>query len=271
MTRHERQAGNRATQEGSASSSSAPIVRFQNVEFRHAGGPAVVREVSFECAPGEVIAIVGRSGAGKSTLLKLVNRLLAPSSGHVEVQGRDTTAWDPVRLRRSIGYVLQDAALFPHLTVEENVGVVPHLEGWAQERTSARVRELLELVGLPVATFGERRPAELSGGQRQRVGLARALAVDPPMLLMDEPFGALDAITRAEVRHEFIGLQRRLGTAALIVTHDIAEAAVLAHRIGVMEGGALVALAPPDALARSTDDRVASLIRSAQSAWGTQS
>lgn len=258
------------TDGGATGPGAGPIVRFCDVEFRHSGGPAVVRGVSLDCAAGEVIAIVGRSGAGKSTLLKLVNRLLIPSSGGVEVRGRATTAWDPVRLRRSIGYVLQDAALFPHLTVAENVGVVPRLEGWTPARTAARVGELLELVGLPAATFAGRRPAELSGGQRQRVGLARALAVDPPILLMDEPFGALDAITRAEVRNEFSALQRRLGTAALIVTHDIAEAASLAHRIGVMEGGELVALDTPEAIARSSDVRVASLVASARSAWGVR-
>lgn len=268
MTNPERQAGGNLVHEEAFDAPSAPIVRFQHVEFRHAGGAAVVRDLSLDCASGEVIAIVGRSGAGKSTLLKLVNRLLLPTAGQVEVQGRATSAWDAVRLRRSIGYVLQDAALFPHLTVEENVGLVPQLEGWAPERIAARVRELLDLVGLPGATFGGRRPAELSGGQRQRVGLARALAVDPPMLLMDEPFGALDAITRSEVRNEFSALQQRLGTAALIVTHDINEAALLAHRIGVMEGGLLVALDTPDALMRSDDPRVASLIASAQTTFG---
>lgn len=268
MTGPEGKAGGEVTDADASATRSGPIVSFQNVEFRHAGGAAVVRDLSLDCAPGEVIAIVGRSGAGKSTLLKLVNRLFLPSAGQVVVQGKDTAAWDPVRLRRSIGYVLQDAALFPHLTVEENVGVVPQLEGWTPERIAARVRELLDLVGLPAPTYGGRRPAELSGGQRQRVGLARALAVNPPMLLMDEPFGALDAITRSEVRSEFSSLQKRLGTAALIVTHDINEAAVLAHRIGVMDGGVLVAVDTPAALMRNDDARVASLIASAQTTFG---
>lgn len=268
MTSYERQAGGEVVRADAVEARPAPIVRFQNVEFRHAGGAAVVRDLSLDCAPGEVIAIVGRSGAGKSTLLKLVNRLLLPTAGQVEVQGKHTAAWDAVRLRRSIGYVLQDAALFPHLTVEENVGLVPQLEGWTPERIADRVRELLDLVGLPAPTFAGRRPAELSGGQRQRVGLARALAVNPPMLLMDEPFGALDAITRSEVRNEFTSLQKRLGTAALIVTHDISEAAVLAHRIGVMDGGVLVALDTPEGLIRNSDVRVASLIASARTTLG---
>jgi osmoprotectant transport system ATP-binding protein len=243
---------------------SPAIVQFRDVEFRHGDGPAVVRGVSLACSPGEVIALVGRSGAGKSTLLRLVNRLLVPASGTVEVQGRDTREWDPVRLRRSIGYVLQDAALFPHMTVEENVGVVPRLEGWEPSRISARVHELLELVGLPAAAFASRRPAALSGGQRQRVGLARALAVDPPILLMDEPFGALDAITRAEVRNEFALVQRRLRTTVLIVTHDIAEASVLAHRIAVMDAGQLIAVDTPGRLVESGVPEVSSLVASAQ-------
>lgn len=268
MTTDEPPSGGSADPNGA--DSSAAIVRFRNVEFRHAGGPAVVRDVSFDCARGEVIAIVGRSGAGKSTLLKLVNRLLLPTSGDVEVQGRDTRSWDPVRLRRSIGYVLQDAALFPHMTIEENIGVVPHLEGWPSSRIAARVTELLELVGLPAATYAARRPSSLSGGQRQRVGLARALAIDPPILLMDEPFGALDAITRVEVRNAFIDVQRRLRTTVLIVTHDIAEASVLAHRIGVIDAGMLIALDTPDRLVRSDDARVANLIASAATAIGAR-
>ena len=178
----------------------------------------------------------------------------------VRVQGRDTREWDPIRLRRSAGYVMQDAGLFPHMTVAENVGVVPRLEGWDEPRVQARSRELLELVGLPAAQYGTRRPAELSGGQRQRVGLARALAIDPPLLLMDEPFGALDPITRREMRVEFSRLRRQLGTTALLVTHDIAEAMALGDQIGVMDAGELIALGSPEQLAQHADPRVRSLL-----------
>ena len=239
-----------------------PLVQFHDVEFSHSGGAPVVLALNLECTVGETVAIVGRSGAGKSTLLKLVNRLLLPTSGRVTVQGRDTKEWDPIRLRRGIGYVLQEAGLFPHMTVEENVAVVPVLEGWDAARTRARTYELLDLVGLPADTFAGRRPGELSGGQRQRVGLARALAVDPPILLMDEPFGALDPITRAEVRREFARLKRNLRTTALLVTHDIGEAFALGDRVGVMEGGQLIAFDTPARVARSEDSRVRALLDS---------
>ncbi|HUR33838.1 MAG TPA: ATP-binding cassette domain-containing protein [Vicinamibacterales bacterium] len=235
-------------------------VQFAAVGFSHTPGSPIVDDVSLSCLAGETVAVVGRSGAGKSTLLRLVNRLLLPTSGQVSVQGRDTATWDPIRLRRSIGYVMQDAGLFPHMTVEENVSLVPRLEQWDVARIRARTRELLELVGLPPDTYAARRPAELSGGQRQRVGLARALAVDPPILLMDEPFGALDPITRKEVRREFARLKQHLRTTALMVTHDMVEAFALADRIGVMEAGRLIALDTPDALARSADPRVQALL-----------
>jgi osmoprotectant transport system ATP-binding protein len=239
---------------------SDPLVQFDHVGFAHTAGAPILHDVTLACLPGHTTAIVGRSGAGKSTLLKLVNRLFLPTSGVVWVQGRDTREWDPIRLRRSAGYVMQDAGLFPHMTVEENVGVVPRLEGWDDQRVRARSRDLLELVGLPVAQYGSRRPAELSGGQRQRVGLARALAIDPPMLLLDEPFGALDPITRREMRVEFARLRRQLGTTALLVTHDIAEALALGDQIGVMDAGALIARGSPDQLAQHADPRVRSLL-----------
>jgi len=185
------------------------------------------------------VGIVGRSGAGKSTLLKLINRLLLPDAGTVTVEGRDTRAWDPIALRRRTGYVLQEIGLFPHLTVEENVALVPRLEGWSETRRRARAHELLELVGLPPAEFAARWPRELSGGQRQRVGVARALAVDPPIVLMDEPFGALDAITRQELRSEFQRIRRHLRQTVIFVTHDMDEAFALGDRVGVLEGGRL--------------------------------
>jgi osmoprotectant transport system ATP-binding protein len=239
------------------------ILQFHDVEFAHAGGPPIVRGLSFTCRSGETVTLVGRSGAGKSTLLRLANRLFLPTRGEVVVEGRTTGEWDPIRLRRRIGYVMQDAGLFPHMTVEENVGIVPVLEGWRPERIKARSLELLEMVGLPAGTYAPRRPAELSGGQRQRVGLARALAAGPDILLMDEPFGALDPITRAEMRREFARIEGQVRTTALFVTHDIAEAFALGDRVGVMDAGELIAIDTPDALNRSGDARVRALIDSA--------
>ncbi len=236
------------------------LVRFENVEFRHAGGPPILKGLGLSIEAGQVIALVGRSGAGKTTLLKLINRLLLPSSGVVTVEGRDTRAWDGIRLRRRIGYVFQDVGLFPHMTVEENVSIVPRLERWPAARMRTRAHELLELVGLPAGTYGARRPGELSGGERQRVGVARALAVDPPILLMDEPFGALDPITRAEVRREFVRVQQRLRTTVVVVTHDIAEAFALGERVGVIDAGELVIYDTPARVAASGDPRVRALI-----------
>ena len=239
---------------------STSIIEFENVEFGHPGGPAILRRLTLSFASGETVAIVGRSGAGKSTLLKLVNRLLLPTAGRVVVQGRATTEWDPIRLRRGIGYVLQDVGLFPHMTVEENVSLVPRLEQWDATRARTRAHELLELVGLPASTYAARRPSELSGGQRQRVGLARALATDPPILLMDEPFGALDPITRKEVRREFARIREQLRTTVLIVTHDMGEAFALGDRVGVMDAGELIVCDTPEHVADSDDPRVKDLI-----------
>jgi osmoprotectant transport system ATP-binding protein len=188
-------------------------------------------------AAGEVVALVGRSGAGKTTALKLANRLLLPDRGDVIVGGTSTRRWDPIRLRRSIGYVIQDAGLFPHFTVAENIEVVPKLEGWDSERLNRRVQELLELIGLAPAAYGDRLPDELSGGERQRVGVARALAADPAILLMDEPFGALDPITRGELQSEFGRIQRQVRKTVLLVTHDLADARLLWDRVVTLEGG----------------------------------
>jgi osmoprotectant transport system ATP-binding protein len=181
--------------------------------------------------------LLGRSGSGKTTALKLINRLLSPTGGEVLVEGRSTLQWDPIQLRRNIGYAVQDVGLFPHYTVEANVALVPKLEGWDGPRIQRRVTEMLALVGLPYEQFAERYPHELSGGQRQRVGLARALAADPPILLMDEPFGALDALTRAQLQREFKLLQKRLGTTVVFVTHDITEALLLGDSIALIEDG----------------------------------
>ena len=233
---------------------------FDAVSFSHAGGAPVLRNVGLQVEAGEIIVLVGRSGAGKSTLLKLVNGLLLPSSGAVRVEGRDTREWDGIRLRRRIGYVLQEIGLFPHMTVEANVGLVPRLERWPAGRIRARSRELLELVGLPASTYAARRPQQLSGGERQRVGVARTLAVDPPTLLPDEPFGALNPVTPHELQGELRRIQRALGTTIVLVTHDMAEALALAHRIGVLEGGELIACDTPRNIASSAEPRIRRLL-----------
>jgi len=206
---------------------------------------AIVSNVSLSISRGETVVLLGRSGSGKTTLLKLINRMLLPSQGQVSVEGRATTDCDPIRLRRGIGYVIQEAGLFPHFTIAQNVGLVPTLEKWDSGRIAARVEELLRLVGLDPLEFSARHPSELSGGQRQRVGVARALAADPPILLMDEPFGALDPVTRAELQREFSALASRLAKTIVFVTHDIREALLLGSRIGLLHAGHLVALAPP--------------------------
>ena len=238
----------------------AEPVRFVGVDFQHDGRAPILSGVTLSVGRGETVALVGRSGAGKSTLLRLVNRLLTPSSGSVIVDDRDTREWDAIRLRRQVGYVIQDVGLFPHMTIGENVAVVPTLEGWPEARIAERTRELLDLVGLPATEFAARRPHQLSGGQRQRVGVARALAIDPPILLMDEPFGALDPVTRAEVRREFTQLKKRLRTTVLVVTHDIGEAFALADRVGVLDAGRLIAFDAPAQVAASNDARVRALI-----------
>jgi osmoprotectant transport system ATP-binding protein len=237
------------------------MIAFERVTFRR-DHRTVLRDVSFTIEGGECVALVGRSGAGKSTILKLIIRLLEPDSGSVSVAGRNTHAWDPFELRRRTGYVLQDVGLFPHMSVSENVAIVPLLDGWPPERRDARVRELLELVGVGADEYAERRPHELSGGQRQRVGVARALAVDPPVLLMDEPFGALDPVTRAELHREFARIQSRVRKTVLLVTHDMREAFSLGDRVGVLDEGELVALDAPEALETSTHPAVRALVES---------
>jgi osmoprotectant transport system ATP-binding protein len=204
---------------------------------------------------GETLVLLGRSGSGKTTTLKLINDLVSPSSGQVLVEGRATTEWDPIRLRRGIGYVIQDAGLFPHFTVERNIGLVPAIEKWPAERTRQRVLELLQLVGLDPG-LRSRFPRELSGGQRQRVGVARALAADPPILLMDEPFGALDPLTRADLQREFLALQKRIHKTVVFVTHDLREAMLLGTRIALMEAGKLVTALATEEFVRSHDPLV---------------
>jgi osmoprotectant transport system ATP-binding protein len=239
---------------------------MDGVEFRHVsyrlGATPILDDVSLTVTGGETLALVGPSGAGKTTVLKLINRMLLPDSGDVRVLGKDTREWDPIRLRRSVGYVIQEVGLFPHLDVADNIAVVPRLEQWSEDRVAARVRELLDLIGLPPETYVGRWPDELSGGQRQRVGVARALAADPPVLVMDEPFGALDPITRRQLQREFRRIQARVAKCVILVTHDMAEALALADRIGVMDSGRLIWLGTPQAIAGCEDERVRALVES---------
>jgi osmoprotectant transport system ATP-binding protein len=232
------------------------MIEFDQVEHRYPDGHRVLDGVTFTIAEGEVLVLVGRSGSGKTTILKHINRLLLPTSGVVRVEGTATTEWDPIMLRRRIGYVLQDVGLFPHMTVARNVATVPRLEKWPQKRIDDRVNELLSLVGLEPSTFRERLPHELSGGQRQRVGFARALATDPPILLMDEPFGALDPLTRAEMHLEFHRIQAHLRKTIVCVTHDMGEAFALGTRMGVIKDGQMAALASPDEISGSSNAEV---------------
>ncbi len=231
-------------------------VEFREVSFGFSPDAAILEGFTLALDAGETVALVGASGGGKTTVLKLVNGLLLPVAGEVRVQGKDTRDWDLIRLRRTIGYVIQEGGLFPHLSVADNIAVVPRLEGWAEPRVHARVRELLGLIGLPSDTYAARWPDELSGGQRQRVGVARALAADPPVLLMDEPFGALDPITRRQLQDEFRRIQARLRKTVLLVTHDMAEAMALADRIGVLDAGRLIWCGPARAILEADDPRV---------------
>jgi osmoprotectant transport system ATP-binding protein len=221
-------------------------VKCRGVTYRLPSGSELVSDLSLDVARGETLVLLGRSGSGKTTTLKLLNRLLEPTEGEIHVLGRPASAWNPIELRREIGYVIQDIGLFPHWTVERNISLVPRLKGWPQEKIQGRVTELLELVGLPPAEFATRRPAELSGGQRQRVGVARALAADPPVLLMDEPFGALDPVTRTELQREFRALASRLKKTIVFVTHDVREALLLSTRIALLAAGRLVAVYTPE-------------------------
>jgi osmoprotectant transport system ATP-binding protein len=219
-------------------------VEFRDVSYR-IGGREILSHLSLAIEPGETVVLLGRSGSGKTTALKMVNALLLPTSGAVLVEGRPTAEWNPVRLRREIGYVIQEVGLFPHFTVERNVGLVPRLEGWEEAKIRARVKELLLQVGLDPGQFAGRFPRQLSGGQRQRVGVARALAADPRILLFDEPFGALDPVTRLELQRQYLALHKGLGKTSIFVTHDVREAMLLASRIGLLHNGSLELLATP--------------------------
>ena len=236
-------------------------IEFRGAGYALNGGRELLANLDLQIQPGETLVLLGRSGSGKTTTLKLINRLLEPTSGEVLVEGRATTAWDPIRLRRRIGYVIQEVGLFPHLTIEKNVEVVPALEGWAADKTRERAHELLRLVGLDPDSFAGRKPRELSGGQRQRVGVARALAADPPFLLMDEPFGALDPVTRAEMQREFRRLKEQLNKTIVFVTHDVREALMLASRIGLLAEGRLIGVYRASEFLAATEPEAKAFVR----------
>ncbi|MEU5973169.1 ATP-binding cassette domain-containing protein [Streptomyces sp. NPDC047315] len=224
------------------------MIRFEHVTKRYPDGTTAVDDLSFEVEQGELVTLVGPSGCGKTTTMKMVNRLIEPSSGRIFLDGEDISTVDPVQLRRRIGYVIQQVGLFPHKTVLDNTATVPHLLGWPRAKARARAAELLDLVGLDPAVHGERYPEQLSGGQRQRVGVARALAADPPVLLMDEPFGAVDPVVREHLQNEFLRLQSQVRKTVLFVTHDIEEAVRLGDRIAVYGHGRIEQFDAPAAV-----------------------
>jgi osmoprotectant transport system ATP-binding protein len=234
------------------------VIEFRDVSYS-VNGIQVLSGLNLRVAHGEILVLLGRSGSGKTTTLKLVNRLVSPTSGQILVNGALNDQVDVIRLRRGIGYVIQEAGLFPHFTVERNIGLVPKIEGWPEERIRARVQEMLQLVGLS-ADLASRYPHQLSGGQRQRVGVARALAADPAILLMDEPFGALDPLTRDELQREFLQLQQRVHKTVAFVTHDLREALRLGSRIALMEAGKLVTVLTPHEFLKSSDPWVSAYV-----------
>jgi len=240
----------------------AHAVELRDVEYREENGRRLVSGLNLRVSHGETLVLLGRSGSGKTTSLKLINRLLEPTSGEVLIDGRSQKDWDPIKLRRRIGYVIQEVGLFPHWTVEENVAMVPRLEGWPDDRVRKRVREMFDLIGLDFAMFAARRPRELSGGQRQRVGVARALAADPPILLMDEPFGALDPVTRSELQREFGQLATRLQKAIVFVTHDVREALLLGKRIAVLCDGRLAGVYTREEFQATSDAEARAFVES---------
>jgi osmoprotectant transport system ATP-binding protein len=235
-------------------------IEFRRVEYQVSSGKVLLSDLNLVVQRGETLMLLGRSGSGKTTCLKLINRLLVASAGKVLVENKHSDEWDPIRLRRRIGYAIQDVGLFPHYTVWQNVALVPKLQKWDARRIAGRVEEVLQLVGLPSRDFADRYPNQLSGGQRQRVGLARALAAEPPILLMDEPFGALDPITRAEIQMEFKKLQQGLRKTVVFVTHDVGEALMLGDRIALMESGKLRAVHTPQEFLQSSDSVVQSYV-----------
>src|SRR5215469_4586574 len=235
-------------------------VEFRDVSYRLPNGREILKRLNLRVDRGEILILLGRSGSGKTTALKLVNRLLEHSSGEVRVAGRETRQWDLIELRRHIGYAIQEVGLFPHYSVERNIALVPTIQNWPEEKVRARVAELIELVGLTL-DVASRYPHQLSGGQRQRVGVARALAADPAILLMDEPFGALDPLTRADLQREFLSLQQSMKKTVLFVTHDLQEALRLGSRIALMEAGRLVTVLSPAEFVKSSDPWASAYVR----------
>ncbi|MBZ5632581.1 MAG: ATP-binding cassette domain-containing protein [Acidobacteriia bacterium] len=230
-----------------------PPVEFRDVSYEIAGKP-ILQDLSLHVEVGETLVLLGRSGSGKTTALKMINGMLFPKRGQVFVDGRATTDWDPIKLRRRIGYVIQEVGLFPHFTVENNVGLVPKLEGWSAGDIESRVNLLLEKVGMPAGEFRSRYPRQLSGGQRQRVGVARALAADPPVLLFDEPFGALDPVMRLELQQQFVTLRQDFQKTSIFVTHDVREALMLGTNIALLTAGRLDVMAPPQEFRRARSE-----------------
>jgi osmoprotectant transport system ATP-binding protein len=239
--------------------STETVIAFSHVAYR-TNGRSILADLNLEVHRGEILILLGRSGSGKTTALKLINALLPTSEGEIRIEGRPTADWDVIQLRRRIGYAIQEVGLLPHLTVERNVALIPRLDAWPREKIDARIDELMDLLGLSQKELRGRYPHQLSGGQRQRVGLARALAADPPILLMDEPFGALDPLTRVEVQQEFKSLQQRLRKTVVFVTHDVREALFLGTRIALLEDGHLVGAYPPAEFVHSRDPQVAAYI-----------
>lgn len=240
------------------------VIEFRGVAYGLPNGRQILRRLTLQVQRGEILVLLGRSGSGKTTALKLVNRLLELSDGEIRVEGRPAREWDVIKLRRHIGYAIQDVGLFPHFTIERNIGLVPSVENWPKEKVAKRVEELIHLVGLN-GEVASRYPHELSGGQRQRVGVARALAADPPILLMDEPFGALDPLTRSDLQREFLSLQQKLRKTVLFVTHDLREAMLLGSRIALLEEGELVSISTRDEFLTSSNP----LVKKYVEAFGT--
>jgi osmoprotectant transport system ATP-binding protein len=251
------------------SADSAPVLEIRNLSCR-IGERWILRDINVEVRQGETIVLLGRSGCGKTTLLKCVNGLIEPAGGEIRFQGKLSAEWDPIALRRRMGYVIQEGGLFPHWTVNANVGLVPKLENWEPPKIGERVRLLLDMVGLPAAEFGPRYPRQLSGGQKQRVGIARALAADPPLLLLDEPFAALDPITRIELQKQFLSLRSAVGTAALFVTHDVREALMLATRIVLMKNGAIDVIAEPSGFLAARTEEARAFLAGLEEDWRKQ-
>jgi osmoprotectant transport system ATP-binding protein len=241
-------------------SNSGPVIEFRDVSYRLPDGRAILSNISLQVRSGEVMVLLGRSGGGKTSALKLINRLHRETAWEVIVEGVPTKAWDVIALRRRMGYVVQELGLFPHQSVEKNVGLIPRLEKWAEDKTNHRIDEMLRLVDLEPREFRSRYPHQLSGGQRQRVAVARALAGDPPILLMDEPFGALDPLSRADLQLEFRHLQQKLRKTVVLVTHDLAEALMLGNTIAFFEAGRLVGVYSAGELLRSAEPAAAKYV-----------